>query len=275
MRRIHFIEVHEENWCPAVLRSLVVDYLRVLWTFSLTRFIPSPAENLASAIAPVFSSLKVRTVLDVCSGGGGPWFWLQPELSKKLNYNLHVTLSDLHPQTQVWSSWISRCGLNDSQISFKEESVNAAHCDLKADFRTMLLSFHHMKPNIATDILRDTIQSKQGILIAELQDRCIPFLCLQFFGAIFLGVIITAVAILTTSMSMSQFCYRILWFWPAVFLFWFDGIVSTLRTYSDWELREMIESIPEHETYVWILGSVKENPGPLRYLIGYPKRKYE
>src|SRR5258708_24217474 len=74
MRRVQFIELHEQPWFPSSLRDEVTDALQ----FAL---------NLSKAYAPVVPLLRdvldsagSCSVVDLCSGGGGPWL----ELSRKL-----------------------------------------------------------------------------------------------------------------------------------------------------------------------------------------------
>lgn len=31
-KRIHYIEIHEENWCPSELRNYVTDHIAFLWS---------------------------------------------------------------------------------------------------------------------------------------------------------------------------------------------------------------------------------------------------
>src|SRR5258708_19602621 len=74
MRRVQFIELHEQPWFPSSLRDEVTDALQ----FGL---------NISKAYAPVVPLLQgvldsagSCSVVDLCSGGGGPWL----ELSRKL-----------------------------------------------------------------------------------------------------------------------------------------------------------------------------------------------
>jgi hypothetical protein len=64
MRRVQFIELHEQPWFPSSLRHEITDALQ----FGL---------NLLKAYAPIASllqsaldSTRSRTIVDMCSGGG-------------------------------------------------------------------------------------------------------------------------------------------------------------------------------------------------------------
>jgi hypothetical protein len=94
MRRVQFIELHEQPWFPPSLRHEITDALQ----FGL---------NLLKAYAPIapllqtmLDSARCRSIVDVCSGGGGPWL----DLSRKLQPDGHVfqiLLTDKYPN--LWA----------------------------------------------------------------------------------------------------------------------------------------------------------------------------
>ena len=50
-----------------------------------------------------------------------------------------------------------------------------------------------------------------------------------------------------------------------------DGIVSSLRTYSVDEMNALIASLNNKETFNWEVGKVKSGPGKILYLLGTRK----
>jgi uncharacterized membrane protein len=75
MRRVQFIELHEQPWFPSSLRDEITDALQ----FGL---------NLLKAYAPIapllqgtLDSIRSRSIVDMCSGAGGPWLNLCTGLS--------------------------------------------------------------------------------------------------------------------------------------------------------------------------------------------------
>ena len=77
MRRVQFIELHEQPWFPSSLRDEITDALQ----FGL---------NLLKAYAPiapllqsVLDSTRSRSIVDMCSGGGGPWLDLSRKLQRR------------------------------------------------------------------------------------------------------------------------------------------------------------------------------------------------
>src|SRR5579863_4830856 len=74
MRRVQFIELHEQPWFPSSLRDEVTDALQ--FGLSLFKSYAPIAPLLESAV----DSNGSRSIADLCSGGGGPWL----DLSRKL-----------------------------------------------------------------------------------------------------------------------------------------------------------------------------------------------
>ena len=67
MRRAELFEIHDHSRFPTFLRDLVTDALQALWNFS----------NSYKPILPLLRNaldvVGTREILDLCSGGGGPW----------------------------------------------------------------------------------------------------------------------------------------------------------------------------------------------------------
>ena len=57
-----------------------------------------------------------------------------------------------------------------------------------------------------------------------------------------------------------------------LFVFW-DGIVSSLRTYFINEMKELINNLQNKDSYEWQTGKIKSGPGVILYLTGYKKIK--
>jgi hypothetical protein len=152
-----------------------------------------------------------------------------------------------------------------------QDSVDATNCKEAADLRTMLLSFHHMKEDLAREILLDAVRSRQGILIAELSERSFYTYFLFFLAFHFVAAIFCGIALVSTSKDAKECLKRSIWFIPAVVCMWFDGLVSIMRTYEDFEIKEIIQSIPEQEKFIWNFGSYRAHLLPIRYLLAFPR----
>jgi hypothetical protein len=60
---------------------------------------------------------------------------------------------------------------------------------------------------------------------------------------------------------------------PVVPLFvWWDGIISSLRTYSIKEMEDLVKSVENNDSFVWEIGRLKSGPGVVLYLLGTVKK---
>jgi hypothetical protein len=263
MRHMDLIEIHDHPLFPTFLRNLATDALETLWNFSnsYNPILPRLRRAITSA-----SSLQVAAgcpqVIDLCSGGGGPWPRINHELESAHQSSFRVCLTDKYPNSAAFKR-VHETSIGC--ITFEPRSVDAAHVPPGlTGFRTIFSSFHHLSPSEARGALRDAVSSRQGIGIFELARPAfrtvlitcsVPFLTLFFTPRI-----------QPFRWSRLLFTYII----PVVpLVLWFDGIVSCMRAYSHEELTQMIDSIPD-STYHWELGEERSGLLPVTYLIGCP-----
>lgn len=256
MRRIQFIELHDQPWFPSFLRDEVTDALQ----YGLTLF------NVYAPVAPILQSLLEITgatsIIDMCSGGGGPWL----ELSRSIRFegNLRISLTDKFPNLRAFDR-ISNA--SKERISFRPEPVDAMQVPRElAGVRTMFTTFHHFPPEQAAAILRDAVQAAQPIGIFEITARA--FSAVAWIPAWALFSLLCAPLIRPFRWS------RLLWTYlvpvvPLVLLF--DGIVSCLRSYRPNELLGIARHSNELR-YVWKAGQIATKAGgKITYLIGLPQ----
>jgi hypothetical protein len=290
MRRIQFIELHEQPWFPSSLRDDVTDAMQ--FGFNLVKAYAPTAPLLQNVIdstriaSAKIASKKIAStqngahagessktsIIDMCSGGGGPWLDLSRELhgrydpAKNAQGNsagLQVWLTDKYPNLEAFRS-ISAS--SDHHITFYPKPVDATKvpAELKG-LRTMFTSFHHFPPDDARAILQNAVDAGESIGIFEITRRA-PFTIVFIFVGILLMFLHTP--------RIRPFRWsRLLWTYlipiiPLVLLF--DGVVSCLRTYRPQELREMVEKLTSCE-YHWEIGELKGKRAPVTYLIGYSK----
>ena len=245
MRRIQFIELHEQPWFPSSLRDEITDALQ----FGL---------NLLKAYAPiaplvgsVVNSTASRTIVDLCSGGGGPWLGLYRRLQNK-TLALHIWLTDKYPNLGAFQNVRA---VSESYLTFYQSSVDAMKVpsELKG-FRTIFSAFHHFSPEEARAILQNAVDASQSIGIFEITRRAPSTIGLMFPWALM-------------SFVSTPFIRPFRW---SRLLLLFDGVVSCLRTYRPEELRNIIEKLAATE-YQWDIGEHSGGPGkvPVTYLVGY------
>ena len=258
MRRIQFIELHEQSWFPPTLRNAVTDALQC-------------GSEVLKAYAPVFLPLRraleatqSTAIVDLCSGSGGPW----SDLSQKLQQNTvayRIYLTDKFPNLVAFEN-VKAASANG--IDFCRSSVDAMKVPIELDgFRTMFSSFHHFPPAQARAILRNAIDARQGIGIFEITGRTALAISMMFLW--FLTPLAFTPSIRPFRWSRLLYTY-VLPIVPLVLLF--DGLVSCLRTYRTRELRELIGELAGSK-YWWEIGERSGTFGslPVTYLIGYPR----
>jgi hypothetical protein len=267
MRRVQFIELHEQPWFPSSLRADVTDALQ--FGFNLLHAYEPIAPLLQNVIDSTGNGTNpTQSIVDMCSGGGGPWLDLTRQLRCEdgggNSAGLQVLLTDKYPNLEAFESVSAS---SDKHIIYYPESVDAINVPraLKG-LRTMFTSFHHFPPEDARAILQNAVDAGESIGIFEATKRG-P----STIGIIFVGIFLL---FLHTPRIRPFRWSRLLWTYlipiiPLVLLF--DGVVSCLRTYRPEELHELVEKLSACE-YQWEIGELKSKRAPVTYLIGYRSR---
>ena len=228
---------------------------------------------------------RTHTIVDLCSGGGGPWFSLAREL-ERAGLTPEVVLTDLFPNQEAFAAAAAAC----PRLRFSRESVDATaiRSDLKG-FRTLFTSFHHFRPDTARAILADAVRNRTGIGIFEFTYR-IPWpLALLLLVPSLVGIVLMIPLVFLVMPFV-----RPVRFWPLFFTYvvpilplimpligaW-DGAVSCLRTYTVAEMLEMAHNVSSGEpgrvdSYRWTAGTVPTGVYPylpISYLVGVPAEK--
>ena len=258
MKRLHLIEIHDQDWCPRAVRNAETDYLQ--FTIAATK----PYAAIVSILATALQRTGAQQVLDLCSGAAGPWLWLHPVLAER-GVNVSVRLTDKYPNREAFGR--SSCP-KDQAITYHSQPVDATGVPGELPgFRSMFTAFHHFRPEQACAVLADAVRKGQGIAVFEATQRNA------------LALVLTALLVPLMVLFMTPFIRpfrwpRLLWTYlipllPIVTLF--DGLVSCLRTYSVQELHDLTARM-EPSDYHWEIGTVKGKtaPIPITYLIGVP-----
>jgi hypothetical protein len=259
MRRIQFIELHEQPWFPAFLRNDVADVLQYglgLWK------VYGPVMPL---LQRVLESIGSHSIVDLCSGAGGPWSELAPMLQREIG-RIRVSLTDKYPYSGASKKAES---IPERAIDFHEDPIDARNVpsDLNG-FRTMFTSFHHFPPTETRAIFQSALDAGEGIGIFEITQRTPSALFLIPIWSLALFFFAPFVRPFRWSRLFFTYVIPII---PLVMLF--DGVVSCLRSYHPEELRKMVEQLSRPE-YQWQTGKLRNsNFRPsITYLIGCPRR---
>lgn len=253
MGRIHLFEFEDQKWFPSFLRNYGTDFLQFL-------------SNKTKMYKPIIPHLKqaleksdTNQIIDLGSGGGGGLLWLNSELKKEVP-SLKLTLTDYYPNIPAFE-YTKKQADNFEYISVPIDA-RSVPTELKG-FRTQFLSLHHFRPKDAKLILQNAVDSNSGIAIFEAQERSIPSIIAMIFSPI--SVLLTTPFIRPFKLGRIIFTYLI----PIVplFVLW-DGIVSSLRTYSVKEMNTLVDQLDHSDSYDWNIGKMKSGPGVILYLIG-------
>lgn len=259
MKRIHSVELHEQTWVPNTVRNTITDYLAFGERFFKVY------DPIAPILADALNTADADHVVDLCSGGVGPWEILKPKLESILGHSVSLTLSDLNPNLDAYQrAKIS----SDESIEFSEISVDALNTpEGLSGFRTMFTAFHHFRPEDAKGILRDAVEQNQGIAIFEMTERSLKSLILICFSPISLWLFTPRIKPFRWSRLLFTYLIPIV---PMVTLW--DGWISSLRTYTHDEMVELTRGL---EGFQWKAGAHMEKGMalPVLYLIGTPKVK--
>lgn len=253
--RLQLFEVHDQAWCPPGVRDAITDLLQ--WTLTTVHHYAPAAPVLARALQRTRSG----TVVDLGSGGGGPWTRVLPDLTRH-GVTPRVVLTDKYPNVRALDRTAARLGAG---AMVEPDSVDAgAVPDRLAGFRTLFTTFHHFDPARARAVLADATRGARGVAVFEATRRA-PLTLFLMLGFVLAGV---------AAPFIRPFRWdRLFWCWvvPVVPLVavW-DGVVSCLRTYTPAELRGLAAGLDGWE---WEAAEVSRRgwPVPVTYLVGYPR----
>lgn len=243
MMRLHLVEVHDLPGCPPSLRDALTDFL------SFSTNLSGAYDPAAPLLRRALAATRARRIVDLCSGAGGPWPRLAPQLG------VPVLLTDLYPHHG-----------GAAGFAFHPSPVDARAVPEQLDgFRTIFTAFHHFRPAEARAILADAVRRRQGIGVFEIARRApreVAVIALTWLGAL-----------LAAPFVRPWRWSRMLWTYvPPVLplVGTFDGVISCLRTYTKAELRELVHGL---DGYDWEIGDFRGGWSPLRgtYLIGVPR----
>ncbi len=257
MQRRQLLEIHDQPWCPHAVRDGATDVLKLIAVIG---------RQFNGAVEPLHAALAAtgdRYIVDLCSGGGGPWLGLYCRIHVAGRPPI-VVLTDRFPNRDALEEARRRSG-GQLQSVGRPVDATVVPADLPG-FRTLFTAFHHFDPPTATAVLQNAVDARQGIAVFEQTQRSI-------FAILFM-LVLAPLAFLAVPLLRPLRWSRLFWTYliPAIpLVLLFDGIVSCLRTYSEAELMEMTAKLSGPH-YRWTYGRARTLLSPLgiTWLIGYP-----
>lgn len=257
MKRIHALEWEDLLWFPADWRDYGTDYLRFV----------AAKSDLYKPVVPIIRKGLLasgsQNWVDCASGGGSSLIMLAKTLRQEFA-QLKITLTDYYPNIRAFER--TQAELQDV-FEFETQPVNALEMPphLHGQFITLFGAFHHFRPGDARKILQNAVDTQSPIAIFEPVGRN----SISWFSMLFviLNVLLFTPFIRPVRWKVLPFIYLL----PLVplYILW-DGVASILRTYSEKELRELIASLKQSDTYDWEIGKTA-GALPVQYLLGIKK----
>jgi hypothetical protein len=257
MGRVHLFEFGDQKWCPHAVRETTTDFLTGLYKL-LNIYEPAYKK-----VEEVLDKTKVTSIVDCCSGSGGPIRYLRDYLDKAGKKSTVITLTDKYPNIKALSKLEA---MYPGSIFAKKEAVeaNKMPSSLKG-MRTFFSSFHHFSPTQAKQILQDAVDHNAPIGIFE---------CTQRHPRDFIRVLLSPLYVLcltpfTKKLTLRKFLLTYILPVASLVYAW-DYFVSALRTYSTKELTTLINQI-DAPGYTWETGKLWSDKAKcyVPYLVGY------
>lgn len=263
MLRPHLFEFIDLPWYPAALRNLQTDALQHM---------TGPAfEAVAPLIQRTIERAGTSKVVDLGSGGGGPWPRLYALVGEP-DDPVEVTLTDRHPNLPRFERLREESG---GRIGFVAGPVDARAVPAELiGMRTSFSSFHHLRPDEAIAVLRSASEAGAPIGVFDVGSaRTDAKSVLQTL--VFLAV--APVLFLLTYFVMTPRLGPLTWqrilftyLIPVVpIATWWDFLVTAFRAYTREEMQQMVAGL-ERDGYDWEVGEVASPRFPIHYVVGCP-----
>jgi len=256
--KLRLFEFEDLSWFPASIREGVTDYLRFVFTRA----------NLYEPVTGILMETLEKTgsgvVLDLCSGSGGTIETIQENIKTRYKRDIHFLLSDKYPNLPAFKFLYQK---TNGRIFYVDQSVDATAVPghIKG-FRTIFSGFHHFDEKAARAVLKDAINSNEGIAIFDGGDKNLKMILAILIGHPLVFLFCTP---FFKPFRLSRFVFTYLLPIIPLCTIW-GGIVSVMRLYKPSELLELAKEVGPD--YTWKSGKLKNRFGiRIAYLIGYPE----
>ncbi|MBA2654803.1 MAG: hypothetical protein H0U71_07025 [Gammaproteobacteria bacterium] len=257
MGRRHLFEIEDQRWCPHVIRESITDCLLGLYNL-LHMYEPAYQK-----IAELLHQTNTNSIIDCCSGSGGPVKQLRDYLDSNNLQHITITLTDKYPNLELYKRLEKSY---DNRLIGHPSAIDACRLppSLKG-LRCFFSSFHHFGPAQAKNILQDAVDNEAPIALFECTQRHVSDILRAFLSPIMVWLVIPFARRLTWPKFLLTYVVPIT---PICFMW--DYLISNLRTYSQKELMLMIKEL-DAPHYKWEVGKLwsKKAKSYIPYLVGY------
>ena len=246
--RRQLFEFNDSPWAPAPLRETIVEALSR--TLSWGRIL----HGLVTPFRQFLDGAGATEVLDLCAGAGGPAAILAGEIERAGGRSPRFLLTDLEPHPEAWARLRDQ---HPGVVDFEPAPVDATRIPPRIGAgraRVLINALHHFPPAVAQAILRGACEDSPGVFIAEGFERS-PLRFVAFTAAGLPALLATP--LLSPRRRLAKVWFT--WLTPVALAagLW-DGFVSTLRVYTESELREMVA--PFGDCFEWTFGTYRFRP---------------
>jgi len=259
MARAHLFEFEDLSWCPRILREGTTLYLEAVERmFGVHRL-------FAPKLLRALEATGARQIVDMGSGGGGPVRHVVAEVERTLREPVDVTLTDIFPNERAAKA-IDAIG--KPNLRYLRKSVNASDPPPGLPgVRSMFACFHHLKPNLARAVLERAYRGRDPICIFEITDPTPQGIASCVMMPLYVLLLTPFVRPLTFGQLFFTYVIPVL----PLLISW-DGLVSTLRTYTPQDLEEMTRDLRD-DSYSWEIGTIAHPVLPVSfpYIVGVPR----
>lgn len=266
MKRVQLFEFEDFSWFPSWLRNCMTGLIVLLQRMMGT------GEVLANLVSEVLKKQGLSEIVDLGSGSGG----VMPDVLEILRKDqdlkeVKLILTDLYPNETILKK-VNR--VQDNGVSYHPGSVDATNiATAPAGLKTMVNSFHHMRPESAKKILESAQQNHQALLIYEMGENKMPLLLWGLLLPISLVILMIMVLFMTPfvrplTWQQIVFTYII----PVIpICYAWDGQASLPRMYSLKDIDQLLEGL-KSDKYTWNKGNaLKKNKKQGIYVLGLPQ----
>lgn len=281
MKRLQLFEIEDLAICPSWIRDCVTSMIVVVhrW-FGVPRVI-------ADQLKPILADLgeEAVTIVDVCSGSGGP----MPDALELIvaeqtqDRKVELVLTDIQPPSRL----VVELSGDESGVQYLERPLDAClplmeQLESPGDgdgvesiengssiVRTLVCGFHHLAPEQARLVLLDAQRSKQPLVVFELTDGTVPprWLWWVTLPPNFLFGLLVSIFVRPVTFRGGVFSF-LLPIIPACFAW--DGAVTSARTYREAEVDELVQTLPISDDYQWEFKTVPGAAVQYSLIIGRP-----
>lgn len=251
--KLALAELADQPWCPGWARDAMTGYLHAIIVRARPYALVVP--HLASLLRETGS----RTIVDLCSGAGGPWPDLREALAQA-GARVDVICTDLSPNRAAAARLAGAAALQYVATPVSATAVPAA----LPGARTMFSALHHFDA------------AEVRAILADAQSSGVPFAAFEATSRSARGLLATLVipiAVLLLMPAVKPRDWRALWltYLPPLLplAIWWDGLASTMRTSTVAELQAIVATLPP-APYSWRVEEIGGGPVPVLALLGRP-----